>query len=158
MNFVILREHDPEGGKRQIDALKSMARANGRDCQVWIHVYVVCRDTEKEAKDYLDYYVRQKGDYVAVDNLLKIFELQSKTLDPKVLDQFKFHFIAGHGGYPLVGTAPQIVDEIEKLTKMGVNGMLISWVDYKAECRQWIDEVLPLMEQAGQRRPHTKRA
>jgi alkanesulfonate monooxygenase SsuD/methylene tetrahydromethanopterin reductase-like flavin-dependent oxidoreductase (luciferase family) len=158
MNFVILREHDLEGGKRQIDALKNMARANGRDCQVWIHVYAVCRDTEREAKDYLDYYVRKKGDYVAVDNLLKIFEIQSKTLDPKVLDQFRFHFIAGHGGYPLVGTASQIVDEISKLTRMGVDGMLISWVDYKAECRQWIDEVLPLMEQAGQRRPHRMRA
>jgi alkanesulfonate monooxygenase SsuD/methylene tetrahydromethanopterin reductase-like flavin-dependent oxidoreductase (luciferase family) len=156
MNFVILREHDPEGGKRQIDALKSKARDHGRDVQVWIHVYVVCRDTEKEAKDYLEYYVRQKGDLTAVNNLLSIFELQSKTLDPKVLDQFRFHFIAGHGGYPLVGTAPQIVDEIGKLVRMGVDGMLISWVDYKGECRQWIDEVLPLMEQAGQRRPHRR--
>jgi hypothetical protein len=36
---------------------------------------------------------------------------------------------------------------------MGVDGLLISWVDYLGECRQWIDEVLPLMERAGQRRP-----
>jgi hypothetical protein len=36
---------------------------------------------------------------------------------------------------------------------MGVDGLLISWVDYLGECRQWIDDVLPLMEQAGQRRP-----
>jgi hypothetical protein len=30
--------------------------------------------------------------------------------------------------------------------------MLISWVDYLNECRQWIDRVLPLMEQAGLRK------
>jgi alkanesulfonate monooxygenase SsuD/methylene tetrahydromethanopterin reductase-like flavin-dependent oxidoreductase (luciferase family) len=44
------------------------------------------------------------------------------------------------------------VEQIERLSCMGVDGLLISWVDYLGECRQWIDEVLPLMEQAGQRR------
>jgi len=85
--------------------------------------------------------------------LSSIFGMQSKTLDPKVLDQFQFHFIAGHGGYPLVGTPSRIVEELDKLHRMGIDGCLISWVRYKDELRQWIDEVLPLMEQAGQRQP-----
>ncbi len=153
MNFVILSEHDIEGGKAQIQSLKAMAREAGREIQSWIHVYVVCRDTEKEARDYLDYYVRQKGDYEAVNNLLKIFEIQAETFDMKKLDEFRFHFIAGHGGYPLVGTPEQIVDEIDKLIAIGVDGVLMSWVDYKTELRQWIDQVLPLMEQNGQRKP-----
>ena len=153
MNFVILKEHEMEGGKAQVDKLKALAREHGRDVQVWIHVYVVCRHTEKEARDYLNYYVREKGDYVAVNNLFEIFEIQCQTLSPEALDEFQFHFIAGHGGYPLVGTAPQIVDEMNKLIDIGVDGILMSWVDYKTECRQWIDEVMPLMEQAGQRRP-----
>ena len=153
MNFVILREHDADAGKAQIDGLKSMAREAGRDIQSWIHGYVVCRETEKEARDYLDYYVRQKGDREAVDNLLEIFGMHSETLDPKVLDDFRFHFIAGHGGYPLVGTAEQIVDEIARLSAMGIDGILLSWVDYKTELRQFIDRVLPLMEQEGLRDP-----
>lgn len=154
MNFVILRDHDDaEAGKAQIANLKGMAREAGREVQSWIHGYVVCRETEKEARDYLDYYVREKGDYEAVNNLLAIFELESKTLEPEALDAFRFHFIAGHGGYPLVGTAEQIVAEIDRLLEIGIAGMLLSWVDYKTELRQWIDEVLPLMEQAGQRKP-----
>jgi dimethylsulfone monooxygenase len=153
MNFVILKEREMESGKAQIDSLKSMAHEMGRNVQSWIHVYVVCRDTEKEAKDYLDYYVREKGDYEAVNNLLEIFEMNSETLPPEVLEQFRFHFIAGHGGYPLIGTPEQIVDEMDKLIQIGVDGILISWVDYKTEAKQWIDEVLPLMEQAGQRAP-----
>lgn len=52
MNFVILKERDFEDGKAQIDHLKGMARANGRDVQSWIHVYAVCRETEREAQDY----------------------------------------------------------------------------------------------------------
>ncbi len=152
MNFVILARHDFEGGKAQVDSLKAMARAAGREVQVWIHVYVVCRPTQKEADDYLDYYVREKGDIAAADNLLRIFGMQSKTLDPAKLDEFRRHFIAGHGGYPLVGTPERIVDELEVLARMGVDGCLISWVRYVDECRQWVDEVMPLMAQAGLRR------
>ncbi len=83
--------------------------------------------------------------------MLDIFGVQSETLSPDVLDAFRFHFKAGHGGYPLVGTPAQIVEGIERLSAMGVDGLLMSWVDYLGECRQWIDQVLPLMEQAGQR-------
>ena len=153
MNFVILKQRDIEGGRAQISKLKDMARAAGREVQSWIHVYVVCRETEREARDYLNHYVVERGDYVAVNNLLEIFGMQSETLPQEVIDEFRFHFIAGHGGYPLVGTAEQIVDEIDTLIRIGVDGILISWVDYRTECRQWIDEVMPLMEQAGQRRP-----
>ena len=63
------------------------------------------------------------------------------------------HFIAGHGGYPLIGTPEQIVAQVERLSALGVDGMLLSWLDYLGECRHWIDEVLPLMERAGLRTP-----
>ena len=158
MNFVILREHGVDGGKAQIDALKRMAREAGREVRSWVHGYVVCRETQKEADDYLDHYVRQMGDFEAVDNLLDIFGVHSETLEPEALDAFRFHFIAGHGGTPLVGTPERIVDEIDKLLGIGIDGILLSWVDYKTELRQWIDEVLPLMEQAGQRKPFVKAA
>ncbi len=156
MNFVILRDHDADAGKAQIDKLKGMARDAGRAVQSWIHGYVVCRETQNEADDYLEHYVREKGDTEAADNLLDIFGMQSETLTPEALDAFRFHFIAGHGGYPLVGTPERIVDEIDKLLAIGIDGILLSWVDYKTELGQWIDDVLPLMEQAGQRKPFAK--
>jgi alkanesulfonate monooxygenase SsuD/methylene tetrahydromethanopterin reductase-like flavin-dependent oxidoreductase (luciferase family) len=53
----------------------------------------------------------------------------------------------------LVGTAEQITEELGKLADIGVDGCLISWVDYKNELEQWNAEVLPLIEQAGLRRP-----
>lgn len=152
MNFVILKDRTHlEGAKRQIDHLKSMARAHGRETRIWIHVYAVCRETEKEAKDYLHHYVHEKGDWEAAGNLLRIFGMQSATLDKATLDSHKAHFIAGHGGYPAVGTPEQIVDELGKLADIGVDGCLLSWVDYKNELRQWNEEVLPLMVQAGLR-------
>ena len=151
MNFAVLKSHDLETGKNQVDKLKKRANEVGRKIQVWIHVYVVCRETEKEAREYLNHYVVEKGDYVAVNNLMEIFGVQAQSLPKEALEQFQFHFIAGHGGYPLVGTPEQIVDGLEVLSNMGIDGCLISWVNYKDELRQWIDDVLPLMEQAGQR-------
>jgi alkanesulfonate monooxygenase SsuD/methylene tetrahydromethanopterin reductase-like flavin-dependent oxidoreductase (luciferase family) len=52
-----------------------------------------------------------------------------------------------------VGTAAQIVDTLGKLSGVGLDGIVLSWVSYEAELQQWIAEVLPLMEQAGLRAP-----
>jgi alkanesulfonate monooxygenase SsuD/methylene tetrahydromethanopterin reductase-like flavin-dependent oxidoreductase (luciferase family) len=154
MNFVILKDRTfLEGASKQIAHLKDMARSHGRETRIWIHVYVVCRDTEKEAADYLHRYVYEQGDWEAAGNLLRIFGMQTETLDKATLDSHKAHFIAGHGGYPLVGTAEQITEELGKLADIGVDGCLISWVDYKTELAQWNAEVLPLLEQAGLRQP-----
>jgi alkanesulfonate monooxygenase SsuD/methylene tetrahydromethanopterin reductase-like flavin-dependent oxidoreductase (luciferase family) len=154
MNFVILKDRTYlEGAKKQIAQLKDMARSHGRETRIWIHVYVVCRETEKEAKDYLNHYVVEKGDWEAAGNLLRIFGMQTETLDNKTLEGHKAHFIAGHGGYPLVGTPEQITDELGKLADIGVDGCLISWVDYKNELTQWNEDVLPLLVQAGLREP-----
>src|SRR3981189_1912905 len=53
------------------------------------------------------------------------------------------------GGYPLVGTPAQIVEELIALTKTGLDGVVLSWVNYHDEMRQWIAEVLPLIEPGG---------
>ncbi len=151
MNFVMLRQKSDAADRAQIANLKRMALDNGRQSQCWIHAYVVCRDTEQEACDVLNRYVQENGDWDTASRMIEMFGAESGTLDAEVLNAFKFHFIAGHGGYPLVGTAEQIVTQIDRLSALGVDGMLLSWLDYLGEGRQWIDDVLPLMEQAGQR-------
>jgi hypothetical protein len=62
--------------------------------------------------------------------------------------------IAGWGGYPLIGTPAQIVEQLTALAKTGLDGIVLSWVNYRDEMRQWIDEVMPLIEQAGLRKPY----
>jgi len=88
-----------------------------------------------------------------VETLTRVMGIQAETLPPEAMEAFKFHFIAGWGGYPLVGTPEQIVDKLAGLARAGMNGVVLSWVNYEAELQQWIAEVLPLMEQAGLRQP-----
>jgi len=152
--FIALEKHDPETVRARSSALRNLARDEfKRDIQVWHSSYVVCRPTEKEAKDYLNYYVKEKGDWEAVENLVRIFGMQSLALPPHVLEEFKFHFIAGWSGFPLVGTPEQIVDKMLMLSKNGIDGTALSFVNYQQELPEFIDKVVPLMEQAGLRRP-----
>ena len=47
-----------------------------------------------------------------------------------------------------------MVDRLMHLTAMGLDGVVLSWVNYEAELAYWISDVLPVMEQAGLRRPY----
>jgi dimethylsulfone monooxygenase len=152
--FVSIEKHDAETVKSRVDALRRLAYDEfKRPVQVWNSSYVVCRPTEKEATDYLNYYVKEKGDWEAVDNLVRIFGMQSLALPKHVLEEFKFHFIAGWSGFPLVGTPEQIVDQLLMLSRNGLDGTALSFVNYQEELPQFIEDVVPLMEQAGLRSP-----
>ncbi|MGK0170657.1 MAG: FMNH2-dependent dimethyl sulfone monooxygenase [Gammaproteobacteria bacterium] len=153
MNFVMLRQQSEVADTTQISHLKQLALNDGRSSQCWIHAYVVCRDTQAEAQAVLERYVTENGDWDTAARMVSMFGIESNTLSPDVLEDFKFHFIAGHGGYPLVGTPEQIVEKMLRLSEMGIDGLLLSWLDYLGECAQWIEKVLPLMEDAGLRRP-----
>jgi len=54
---------------------------------------------------------------------------------------------------PLVGTPDRIVDGLMKFTGIGLDGILLSWVDYLEGLEAWQREVMPRLEQAGLRQP-----
>jgi alkanesulfonate monooxygenase SsuD/methylene tetrahydromethanopterin reductase-like flavin-dependent oxidoreductase (luciferase family) len=114
----------------------------------------VIGDTDDEALKFRDWYVREKGDWQAVDNLVRVMGLQSGVLPKEQLEGAKYHFIAGWGGYPLVGSPSRIADEIGKLASVGLDGALLSWPRYEEGLTRFIGEVLPLVEQQGLRKPY----
>jgi len=79
--------------------------------------------------------------------------LQSGVLPKEQLEGAKYHFIAGWGGYPLVGSPARIADEIGKLSSVGLDGALLSWARYEEGLTRFIGEVMPLIEQTGLRKP-----
>lgn len=152
--FIRLRGTDLETTRNQVDRLRDLARNEyGRDIQIWAHSYVVHRPTEKEARDFHHYYVHEKGDWEAADNLTKILGVQSAAdFTPEAMNEIKAGFISGYGGFPLVGTAEQIVDLLQFLNDAGLDGTLLSFASYEEELRNFIDEVIPLTVQAGLRK------
>jgi len=112
---------------------------------------VVQGETEQEAKDYFEDYVQTKGDWEAVSNLVDTMIANAKTLPAAVLAEMKKHFIAGWGGYPLIGTREQIVDGLLRLKKIGLDGTLLNWPRYIDDMCWFRDHVYPLVVQAGLR-------
>jgi alkanesulfonate monooxygenase SsuD/methylene tetrahydromethanopterin reductase-like flavin-dependent oxidoreductase (luciferase family) len=150
--FVVFASHDLDAAKAQIASYRELARREyGRELQVWSYCYVVQRETEKEARDFLDYYVNQKGDWEAATNLVDTMGINAETFPPGVLQEMKKHFIAGWGGYPLVGTKEQIVDGLAQLSRIGLDGTLLSWPRYIEEMRQFQRSTMPLIIEAGLR-------
>jgi alkanesulfonate monooxygenase SsuD/methylene tetrahydromethanopterin reductase-like flavin-dependent oxidoreductase (luciferase family) len=60
-------------------------------------------------------------------------------------------FISGWGGHPLIGTKEQIVEKLGTLSRMGMDGVLLSWPRFEDGMRQFRDITLPLVKQAGLR-------
>ena len=152
MVYVVFGSHDFDDCKAKVDAYRTLARKEyGREIQVWSYAYVVQGETEREAKNYFDEYVNQKGDWEAVTNLVDTMIANAKTLPSEVLTEMKKHFIAGWGGYPLIGTKEQIVDGLVTMSKMGLDGTLLNWPRYIDDQRWFQKHVYPLVQQAGLR-------
>jgi alkanesulfonate monooxygenase SsuD/methylene tetrahydromethanopterin reductase-like flavin-dependent oxidoreductase (luciferase family) len=154
MAFVILNgQSDVDESRRIVDHYRKLAYEEyGRDLQIWTNAYVVQRDTQQEAEEYLKHYVVDCGDDVAVENLLNVLVEQSAAIPQEIRDMMKFHVKAGWGGFPLVGTADKIVADLQNISKAGVNGVLLNWVDYVDGLERWNRDVMPRLEQAGLRK------
>ena len=120
--------------------------------------YAVVRDAEKEERDHFNYYVHEKGDWEAVNNICRVFGVESGSYSQEYFDKFRENFIARWGGYPLVGTPERDADKLVELSKTGIDGTLISMVDYNQELPCWNAKVMPLLEQAGLRKPMVQAA
>lgn len=155
MAFIGFYEDGLEDGKAKVEEMRRIGREDfSRDFQIWTSCRVVCRPTEREARDYAHYYIHEKGDFAAIETIIAEQGRRDPNMPPELYDRIKRRMVAGWGGYPLVGTAEQIVDELGRLSRAGLDGIVLSWVNYGDEMRQWMAEVMPLIEQAGLRKPH----
>jgi len=121
-------------------------------------VYVVQRDTMKEAEDYLHYNAVTHGDDRGTQNIIDVLGVQTGIWSPEQAEAFKFHFKAGWGGYPLVGTPERIVDTLQTMSGIGLDGVSLIWVDYTDGIARWEKSVMPLLEQSGLRQGFAKAA
>jgi len=155
MDFTFQAHADLEELRSLVVRARELAhREHHRKLGVLTYSMVVCRDTEKEAQDYVRYYVDEQGDWVAAQNVIDGFVAgDTRSLPREVLEGMQRSMVAGWGGVPLVGTAEQIVDKLQDLHRIGVDGVAMTWVNYGEGIAQFNEEILPLMEEAGLRSP-----
>jgi alkanesulfonate monooxygenase SsuD/methylene tetrahydromethanopterin reductase-like flavin-dependent oxidoreductase (luciferase family) len=66
------------------------------------------------------------------------------------------HYFArnGIGGYPFVGTPDRVAQELGEISRAGIRGIALSFVNYLEELPYFRDEVLPRLVRLGVRQPH----
>lgn len=148
-NFITITTV-PEA-QAKIDDVKRRALAYGRDCGVMTYGLVCCRDTEAEARELYASIVRE-GDWEAAENIMQLVGIESSSFgNQETVRNLGERFIAGWGGYPLVGTPEQIVEQMQSVHDMGIDGFILSWLDYHEELKYFGERVMPLLRQAGLR-------
>lgn len=157
-DFLFTPAIDLARSTEEINGLKDQARAVGRNVGVLTFSHVVCRPTEKEARDYLQHFGQDNADWAAVDNLVRLQFAHAHSFPHDLLALIRDRMAAGHGGFPLVGTPEQVAEGILSLHRAGFNGTTLSFVDYAEEFPYFRDTVLPILESAGIRRPNGVRA
>jgi alkanesulfonate monooxygenase SsuD/methylene tetrahydromethanopterin reductase-like flavin-dependent oxidoreductase (luciferase family) len=94
---------------------------------------------------------------LANQNRLKLGTF-STNLESAVLgkdwERARDRFISGWGGVELVGTPEQIVERLSLIAETGCDGTLLMFPIWEEGLVQFRDKVMPLLEQAGLRKPY----
>jgi alkanesulfonate monooxygenase SsuD/methylene tetrahydromethanopterin reductase-like flavin-dependent oxidoreductase (luciferase family) len=152
--FIIPQNPDPAYVKTQVDSYRKMAREKyGKEIQVWMSSYVVQRDTTEEAKAYAHDYIVTQGDDAAVQHLISENIPNAKTMPDGAIAHMAYAFKAGWGGYPIVGSSEEVANTMAALSEAGIDGLLLTWLDYEGGLTRLAEGVLPRLEKAGLRAP-----
>ena len=116
----IIRTHDLATHIAHVDAYHRLAREEyGREVKVWTNATVIQAETEAEARGFYDYYVHEKGDWVAARNVIDTMgaEINQRDYPEARRKAMAEMMISGWGGFPLIGTKEQIVDGLARLSQ-----------------------------------------
>ena len=135
-----------------VESFRNLAwREYQRSLGLWTLAYVVLGDTEDEARRLYDYYIREKGDYIAAKNVVTVNSAHAQTWSDETMRERLQDVVGGFGSYPLVGTPEQVVDGLKMLSDTGLDGVALSWPNYREGIERFGARVLPLLAQAGLR-------
>lgn len=143
---------DTDQLRAAVKDIKERAARVGRVAQVWIFTGILCAETEAEVQRQYNYFVHEKGDWIAAEASINSMAAGNST--SLKLDQSKKlqeHIIAFYGAHHVMGTPTQIVDKLNVLADAGVDGLAAVWLDYEKGIENFRQQILPLAIRAGLR-------
>ena len=133
----------------RMQAVNTVAEKYGRTLDYGFRAHVIVRDTEQEARDYADYIVSKLDDEYgkiirdrAHDSISLGVAHQQRARE--LADKFGYvekHLWTGIGrarsgcGAAIVGSADQVMSEIESYMKMGIRSFIFSGYPHIDECK-----------------------
>ena len=143
-----------EGTAQKVAEVKQQARALGREIEVYTIGQMICRPTQKEAEEYHHYANIENADWGAIERMLELRNITKANTSPEEYATKRNFFAAiSVGGFPYVGTPDKIAEELAVVSRAGIRGVAISFVNYLDDLPHVRDEVLPRLERMGLRVP-----
>jgi alkanesulfonate monooxygenase SsuD/methylene tetrahydromethanopterin reductase-like flavin-dependent oxidoreductase (luciferase family) len=140
---------------RKVAVIKAEGQKLGRAIEVYTQGQVICRPTQKEAEDYHHHANVELADWPAVERMLELRGVTPDKTPPveyaaKRLQQA----VSGIGGNPYVGTPDRVAEQLANLSRGGVRGIAVSFVNYLNDVPYFCAEVLPRLARMGLREAH----
>jgi alkanesulfonate monooxygenase SsuD/methylene tetrahydromethanopterin reductase-like flavin-dependent oxidoreductase (luciferase family) len=143
-----------EANARQVQDIKDEARGLNREIEVYSIGQMICRPTQKEAEDYYRHAIIDNADWGAIERMMALRNITPQTVPPQEYAAKRQYFASNAvGGYPFVGTPDKIAGELADLSRAGLRGLAVSFVNYLRELPYVCAEVLPRLERLGVRAP-----
>lgn len=140
----------------QVREIKQQARdSHNRDIRVFGRAHVVCRDSEREARadwDLIHKTLADREGAIATAQM-NAANSQSTPFDTLKHERMLEGMIAGFFSLPVLGTPEQVTEQLLSLHRLGLDGIALSWPDYREGLTQLEQEIMPRLVEAGVRRP-----
>jgi FMNH2-dependent dimethyl sulfone monooxygenase len=131
--------------------IKTQGAALGRAIDVFTAGTIVCRPTQKEAEDYVQYCAVENADWEAVDIMLRLQGVDLAAMSAEEREATRRRRALGMGGLPLAGTPDFLAERFAQLHSVGLRGYAAGFVNYLKELPYFAAEVIPRLERLGLR-------
>jgi hypothetical protein len=98
------------------------------------------------AEDYYQHYAVDNADTEAVDYHMNMSR-RNRQLDTNEIFNERKRYAGGLSSHPLIGRPEKIVDELLWLNAAGIDGVTLSFVNFKDELPFFIERVLPMQDE-----------
>ncbi|SFP04235.1 MULTISPECIES: LLM class flavin-dependent oxidoreductase [Actinomadura] len=116
------------------------------------HAYVVCADTEKEARRRYEYLLDDELDRASTEALMTMSTGKMQSIDVVAQTAMMRRTAGGNWGFPLIGTAEQVAEDLMAMAKGGLEGTALSFPDYDEGVARYDESIRPLLVEAGLRK------
>ncbi|MEK8129583.1 LLM class flavin-dependent oxidoreductase [Paenibacillus filicis] len=131
-----------------VAAVKQAAASHGRQVRVIINPTIIVRPTREEAFAYYQA-IMDHADIEAI----RSFSARHAAGDSQSWLEHSARGRAVGGHLHIVGSPEDVTEQLKQLHATGVDGIQITFYDYEPELAYFGESVIPLLEQAGLRRP-----
>jgi alkanesulfonate monooxygenase SsuD/methylene tetrahydromethanopterin reductase-like flavin-dependent oxidoreductase (luciferase family) len=147
--FTQVSRDSVEESTKIVQNAKAQAKQVGRELDVYGVGVITLKPTQKEAEEYYRHCVFEQADWSAVDRILAKKNISPETVDAEEHQRQRNGFAQGMGGLAIVGDSDRVAEILINLSRAGLRGIGVSFVNYLDELPYFLDEVVPRLERAG---------